>query len=77
MYREAIRSFISRSFPHEFSDDEDLFASGHVNEEFSMQIVTFVEREFGVHVRSDEYDVANFRSVNAINDFVERKKAEG
>lgn len=56
-------------------DDEDIFATGFVNSLFVMQLVTMVEREFGIVVADDDLDFANFSTVNAIVDFVERKRA--
>lgn len=77
MYKEQIRAYLSRSFSHEFSDDEDLFGTGLVNEQFPMQIATFLESQFGIRIEDHEYNISNFRSVDAVNAFVERKKEAG
>ena len=37
-----------------------------------MQLVLFVEQEFDFEVSSDDLDIANFRTVNAIAALVER-----
>ncbi|HEX2058860.1 MAG TPA: phosphopantetheine-binding protein [Actinomycetota bacterium] len=54
-------------------DDDDMFATGYVNSMFAMQLVQFVESEFGITVESDDLELDNFRTVSAIASFVERK----
>jgi methoxymalonate biosynthesis acyl carrier protein len=80
MYQEEIRTkvreFISQFIrAHEFKNDDDIFALGFVNSLFAMQLVLFVENEFGLTVENDDLDLDNFRSVNAISGLVERKSA--
>lgn len=71
-----VRDFIARSFHgHQFDDDADIFAMGFVNSLFAMQLVTFVEKQFGVEIDSDDLDIDNFRSVSAICGLIERKQA--
>ncbi len=72
--RAQVRQFVGRFFRgHELRDDEDMFATGYVNSMFAMQLVQFVEQTFGVEVESDDLDLDNFRSVDAIAAFVARK----
>lgn len=72
--KQKIREFVGRFFRgHELSDDEDMFATGYVNSMFAMQLVQFVEQTFGVVVESDDLELDNFRSVDAIAAFVARK----
>jgi acyl carrier protein len=59
----------------EVEDEEDLFASGLVNSLFAVQLVMWVERTYGLHVASEDLTVASFRSISAIAEFVQRKKA--
>lgn len=53
--------------------DLDLFTSGMVNSLFAMQLVLFVEKEFALAVANEDLDYANFKSINAISEFVGRK----
>jgi len=70
-----IRSFISRSFEgRAIKDDEDIFAAGFANSLFAMQLVAFVETEFGVEIESEDLEMVNFRSIDAISGLVERKQ---
>ena len=44
-----IRSFIAQSFTNiDLREDEDIFALGFINSLFAMQLVLFVESEFGI-----------------------------
>ena len=73
--KPAITTFLERFFgAHALTDDEDLFATGFVNSMFALQLVQFVEGEFGIRVEDEDLDLDNFRSVAAITAFVERKK---
>ena len=73
-YKERIRSFLSQHIrERSFQDDDDLFGNGYLNSLFAMELVLFVEREFAVAVGNTDLDPDNFRSVNAIAGFVERK----
>lgn len=72
--RERIREFIGRHVRgHEFDDDADIFGLGFVNSMFAMQLVLFVETEFGIAVEDEDLELDNFKSVNAIAGMVERK----
>ncbi|HEX8906233.1 MAG TPA: phosphopantetheine-binding protein [Longimicrobiaceae bacterium] len=74
--RQRLREFVSRFFRnHELGDAEDIFATGYVNSMFAMQLVQFVETGFGITVESDDLDLDNFRSIDALASFVERKLA--
>ncbi len=71
-----IRKFLSQHIRVDgLADDENFFMSGVVNSLFAMQLVTFVEKEFGVAVENEDLDLKNFNSVDAIAAFVSRKKS--
>ncbi|MFN9086500.1 MAG: acyl carrier protein [Gemmatimonadaceae bacterium] len=77
--RTCTAAFLGRQLRGEqyLQDDGnvDLFAAGLVNSLFALQLVQFVEREFGITVTGDDLSVDNFRSLNAIDEFVARKVA--
>ncbi|RCX18363.1 acyl carrier protein [Anaerobacterium chartisolvens] len=56
------------------SDDQDIFELGVVNSLFAMQIVLFVEKEFGICFQDNDLDLENFNSINNINNFIGKKK---
>lgn len=73
--RPKITEFLSRFFKnHDLQPDEDIFALGFVNSLLAMQLVAFVEKEFGIAVEDADLDLDNFRTVNAIAGLVERKR---
>ena len=37
-----------------------------------MQLVLFVEKEFGIAIENEDLDIDNFRSIQAITELVER-----
>ena len=57
----------------ELTCDQDIFALGLVNSLFAMQLVNFVETEFGISVEQEDLEIENFNTVNAIADLVYRK----
>jgi methoxymalonate biosynthesis acyl carrier protein len=68
------RTFMAKHFQnHDLQDDDDIFALGFVNSLFAMQLVLFVEREFGMTVEDEDLRVDNFNTVNAIAHLVRRK----
>ena len=73
-----IKEFLSRFFKnHDLKADEDIFALGFVNSLLAMQLVAFVEKEFGVRVEDEDLDLDNFRSIHAISRLVAKKSGAG
>lgn len=71
-----IKQFLARFLrDHDLQDGEDIFALGFVNSLLALQLVQFVEKEFGITVEDEDLDLDNFRSLNAIDALVERKSA--
>ena len=72
--RAQLREFIARFMRgHDLQDGEDLFATGYVNSMFAMQLVQFVESSFGIVCESEDLEIDNFRSIDALAAFVTRK----
>ncbi len=73
--RTRIKAFLGRFFQNlELQDDQDIFALGFVNSLFAMQLVLFVEKEFGITIENDDLEIDNFRSVNVIVQLIEQKQ---
>ncbi len=69
-----IRAFLGKATRDAVLDgDADIFESGIVNSLFAVELVAFTEKEFDIVVEDDDLDLANFRSINALRAFVERK----
>jgi len=68
------RAFLAKFFQNlDLQDDQDIFAMGFVNSLFAMQLVLFVESEFGISVENEDLDIDNFKSINAMVNLIERK----
>ena len=73
--KDPVREFIGRSFHNaQFADSDDIFALGFTNSLFAMQLVAFVEQQFRIEIDSDDLEIDNFRSVDAISALVQRKR---
>lgn len=72
--KTKIRSFLGRFFRnHEVADDHDIFSLGFVNSLLAIQLVNFIEKEFGVRLDDDDLDLDNFRTIDRIDALVESK----
>jgi methoxymalonate biosynthesis acyl carrier protein len=74
--KPKIEQYLARFFPgHALTEDEDIFSLGFVTSMFAMQLVTFVEHEFGITIENEDLELDNFRSINAVAGLVGRKLA--
>ena len=74
---ETVRNFINNSINIDgLGDDENLFETGIVNSLFAVQLMTFVERSFGIEIGMEDLDVENFKSVSATAAFIRRKSPD-
>lgn len=75
-WRSGIRRFLGRICDtSDLADDDDIFARGFINSLHAIQLVGFVEKRLGGKLRNDELDIRNFRSIDAILEFVARRRA--
>ncbi len=79
--RERVRRFIVDSFyvrdRAEVADEASLIASGLLDSTGVLELVTFLESEFGVVVAQDEMTPDNLETIERIANFVARKKRSG
>ena len=70
-----VRSFLGKyvSDP-EVDGDLDLVSAGLVNSLYAMQLVLFIEQEYGIQVTNEDLDYENFKSVQAIVQFITLKQ---
>jgi acyl carrier protein len=57
--------------------DEDLLAGGVIDSVGLMEVVSFVEQEYGIDVTDQDLVADNFRSLKSIQEFVELKRRGG
>jgi methoxymalonate biosynthesis acyl carrier protein len=75
--RQKIYLFLTRYIKNrELKDDDDIFNLGLVNSLFTMQLVMFLENEFHIVIQNEELDWENFKSINSITSFVNKKLEE-
>lgn len=53
--------------------NEDIFLSGYVNSLFAMQLVMFVETNFGIKVNNEDLEIKNFNTIINLSTYVEKK----
>jgi acyl carrier protein len=70
-----IRTFLAEHFPltRGVRDDDDLLGKGGLDSLGILEVVTFVEQEFGLTVIDEELLPENFRSISSLETFVKRK----
>ena len=77
--QERVRGFILESFyvsdPEELTDEVSLLDSGYVDSTGMMEIILFLEREYGIHIEDHETIPENLESISQIATFVAKKHA--
>ena len=74
--RDTVRQFIKDSFlVDDFEDTASFLNEGIVDSLGVMQLVAFVEAEYGFKVSERELLPQNFDSVERVSAYVERKRA--
>lgn len=52
-----------------------IFEEGLVNSLFAIQLMTYLEKTFSIKITMDDLDFENYRSINAISNFVKSKQS--
>lgn len=72
--KETIVNFLGKHVSLDgLGDDDSIFQTKAVNSMFAMQLVLFVEKEFGIQVENEDLEISNFESINALTGLVARK----
>ena len=73
--KTKICAFLDQYFRDpKLQDDDDMFAGGQLNSLLAMQLVLFLENEFGMQLGDDDLVLDNFRSINNLADLIARKQ---
>jgi acyl carrier protein len=75
--RVAVRNFICTNFivaEDVFADGDSLLEKDVMDSTGVLELVAYLEQEFGVQMADDEIEPANLDSVDAIAAFLERKR---
>jgi len=75
--QETIKAFIQKKIGENvsFKNDDDIFKLGLVNSLFALELVVYLENTFTIEVNNEDLDLNNFKSVENLSAFVDRKTA--
>ena len=70
-----IRSFLVQQFPatKNVGNDESLLNNGLIDSLGILEVVAFIEKEFGVAVSDEDLLPENFGSIGSLSNFVQQK----
>ena len=70
-----IKTFLARQFPmtKNVSNDEPLLTNGLIDSLGILEVVSFVENEFGIVVSDEDLLPENFGSIHSLSNFVHEK----
>jgi acyl carrier protein len=76
--KTRLRAFVAKNFylpdPSSFDDTASFLDRGIIDSTGVLELVSFVEGEYGLSIADDEIVPANFDSIDALAGFVTRKK---
>ena len=73
-----IRGFLGRHIRSELPESNmDLFAGGFANSLLAVQLVHFLEEQFGLTLDNEDLRLENFCSIDAMTALVRRKRSDG
>jgi acyl carrier protein len=67
--------FFRLSGKHDLDETVDVFETGLVNSLATIQLIAFLEKNFKIKVEIDDLDRANFGSIRAVCNFLDKKTA--
>ena len=70
--QERILKFFTEKKIEGITPDTDLFKGGYVDSLFAIEIVVFLEKEFGIKMKNKDISEKNFRTVENISETVEK-----
>lgn len=75
-----LRHFIEENFlfgqPADFSDEDSFLSLGIIDSTGSLELVAFLEEEFGIHIADEELLPENLDSISNLERFLERKRED-
>jgi acyl carrier protein len=79
--KQKVRDYLVENFlfgdtEATLEDDQSLIDSGVIDSTGVLELITFLETEFGIAVEDDEVLPENLDSINNIAAYIERKKKE-
>ena len=70
-----VKTFLAQQFPitKNVGNDEPLLGNGLIDSLGILEVVTFVEKEFGIVVSDEDLTPENFGSIHNLAEFVQNK----
>lgn len=71
--RQAIKQYIAEELLEEdelVADDENLLTDGMVDSLGMLRLVGFIEESFGIHIPPEDFVIANFKTVNDLENYL-------
>lgn len=73
--RARVREFVTRALcSATLGDGDDIFRVGGATSLFAMELVMFIEKQFGIVLDDDDLERANFATIDALTTLVDRKR---
>mgnify|MGYP001343520764 CR=1 FL=1 len=76
--QEKIKNYIvqtSHADANKIKNESLIFKEGFFDSMGFIMLITFLEEEFGIRTQDSDLIEENFESINAITDFIQKKKA--
>jgi acyl carrier protein len=77
LVKDTVRTYVLQAVyvdKEKIKDDSLIFKEGYFDSMGFMVLITFIEEQFGIKTHDTDLIEDNFESINAITDFVIRKK---
>jgi acyl carrier protein len=78
---DRLKDFVCKKFPlakkQGVKNADPLLDSGIIDSLGILDLVTFIEKEFGVHVSDEELLPENFQTLDALAAFIQQKGSNG
>ncbi len=77
LVKEKVRTYVLQAVyvdKEKIKDDSLIFKEGYFDSMGFMVLITFMEEEFGIKTNDSDLLEENFESINAISDFIIKKK---
>lgn len=69
---EFVKNEVMRNKNAKLSDDEDLLSAGILDSLAILQLVAYIEDQFGIKVPDEDVVFENFQSINALTAYLEQ-----
>ena len=69
---EFVKNEVMRNKNAKLDEDEDLLSAGILDSLAILQLVAYIEDQFGIKIPDEDVVFENFQSINALNAYLEK-----